>query len=330
MILFNEVESHTDLPLPCLTWSSEAQSILLDFVKISDDLHNPLRILYEPHLTAAQKRRHYRNLHKTGGAIENHTWHMPGSWVTDSGLRRELETMAKAFYEYDLPAERAVILVDMLDGQTPDSFLKWMAWMRGAVARLAKDTEASIAAPTSWVSSGTGDGRLPLHCDMFPARLLFNVFNDVVPGEGASTLLPIGNVWEVAEEAGMPSEVVASAKRTIANSGIEDYFLQFNGKLYDDRWADKVDAALEAAAGKIYCEHGMGYFVDDRVWVHGRTALEVLDLPWERRHHRLYRWAFLNREMQARRLVDLALIGNLIQLEPPVPTEFLISKFLSM
>jgi hypothetical protein len=135
---------------------------------------------------------------------------------------------------------------------------------------------------------------------MWIPALLFNVFNHVVPGQGASLLLPMHEMWEVAETAGVPLEIRARMEEARVEAGECDHFEQFNGLLYDDHpWTPKVRRALIDAAIEVPMARGQGYFVNDREWLHGRTALASGALAAEVREDRLYRLAYNNARLDA-------------------------------
>jgi hypothetical protein len=53
------------------------------------------------------------------------------------------------------------------------------------------------------------------------------------------------------------------------------------------------------AAVEVPMAPGQGYFVNDREWLHGRTALAFDALPAELKEDRLYRLAYNNARLDA-------------------------------
>jgi hypothetical protein len=233
-----------------------------------------------------------------GHALYTLTWHVPVNEIFDGGLRREMLDFARAMYHYELPPGDAVILTGMLDGPGAGAALHLFGWLRAALAAISGEESSAIAAPTGQV--GDEDGSSALHADMWIPALLFNVFNHVVPGQGASLLLSMHEMWEVAEAAGVPADVRAEMDEARVEAGECDYFDQFNGLLYDEHpWSDAVRRALVDAALEIPLAPGQGYFVNDREWLHGRTALSLDALPRELKEDRLYRLAYNNARLDA-------------------------------
>ena len=233
-----------------------------------------------------------------GHALYTATWHVPVNEILDGGLRREMLDFARAMYHYELPAGDAMILTGMLDGPGADGMLHLIGWLRAALAAISGEESSAIAAPTG--QAGDETGAFALHADMWIPALLFNVFNHVVPGQGASLLLPMHELWELAAAAGVPADVRAEMEEARVEAGDCDYFEQFNGLLYDGHpWSDAVRLALIEAALEVPMAPGQGYFVNDREWLHGRTALERDALPRELKEDRLYRLAYNNARLDA-------------------------------
>jgi hypothetical protein len=233
-----------------------------------------------------------------GHTLYTLTWHVPVNEILDGGLRREMLDFARAMYHYELPPGDVVILTGMLDGPGADGALHLFGWLRAALSAISGEESSAIAAPTG--QAGDLDGSFALHADMWIPALLFNVFNHVVPGQGASLLLSMDDMWDVAVDAGVPAEIRARMADARVDAGECDYFEQFNGLLYDDHpWTDDVRRALIAAAIELPMAPGQGYFVNDREWLHGRTALAPGALPPELKEDRLYRLAYNNARLDA-------------------------------
>lgn len=238
------------------------------------------------------------------------TWHVPVDAIRDIGLRREMLAFADAMYHYELPDGDAVILTDMLDGPGGgDAMLQLFGWLRAAIAELSGVPSAAIAAPTGdsgdlvrdeHVGTDVDDNRLPPHSDLWVPSLLFNIFHRVVAGEGYSTLLPMSRLWPIAADCGAPPEVVAGMQQAIVDSGECDYYAILGNLMYDDHpWSDTLEDALFAQSATAWMRPGDGYFIDDRAWLHGRTAVSRAALPAHQRQHRIFRLAYNNERLVA-------------------------------
>jgi hypothetical protein len=198
----------------------------------------------------------------------------------------------------------------MLDGPGRAT-LHLFGWLRAAMAELSEST-SSIAGPTG--AAGDEDGSFAPHSDMWIPALLFNVFEHVVPGQGATLLLPMEAGLKVAERAGVPPLFLAQMRDATVEAGECDYFDAFNGCLYQDHpWTDVVRRALFDASVQVPMEPGQGYLVNDRMWLHGRTRLLPDALPPHLKNRRLYRLAYNNRRLQAaasQRRIDWEAVGR--------------------
>ncbi len=295
-----DVEPDTPVVLPHASWGEEWRPLLRRFAEQARTMRPVQRISYEPlplWMRAKVAWSKLRSGHE-GHSVHTLTWHVPVNEILDGGLRREMLDFARAMYHYELPPGDATILTGMLDGPGADGALHLFGWLRGALAAISGEESSAIAAPTG--RSGDGDGSFALHSDMWIPALLFNIFNHVVPEQGASLLLPMHEMWDVAEEAGVPNEIRARMEEALVDAGECDYFDQFNGLLYDDHpWSDKARRALMDAAIEVPMAPGQGYFVNDREWLHGRTALASDALPAELKEDRLYRLAYNNARLDA-------------------------------
>jgi hypothetical protein len=315
--LLTPVAPDTPVELPHATWNENWRPILARFGAAASTMKPAKRISYEPIPPRLRARSAWTRLRTGHGlpGIYTNTWDLPVNAIRDTGLRREMMSLADAFRHYELPEQEAVILTDML-GPLDEAALQLFGWLRAALVELAGDRSAAIAAPTGFTGSLESDkpSAFEPHSDMWIPALLFNIFNDAVPGQGATTLLPIEQMWDVIAEAGMPEESIVQLQQAQVDAGECDYYEQFNGLLYKDHpWSDAVKEALVETSVEVHMAKGQGYFVNDRVWLHGRTALMPGALAPDRRDHRLYRLAYNNARLEAaagERRIDWARVGR--------------------
>ncbi len=295
-----EVEPDTPVVLPHASWGEEWRPLLRRFAEQARTMPPVQRISYEPLPLWMRAKVAWSKLRsgRERQIVYTLTWHVPVNEIRDGGLRREMLDFARAIYHYELPPGDAVILTGMLAGPGADGARHLFGWLRGALAAISGKESSAIAAPTG--PSGDDDGSFALHSDMWIPALLFTVFNHVAPGQGASLLLPMHEMWEVAETAGVPAETRARMEEARVDGGECDYFEQFNGLLYDGHpWSANVRGALAQAAIEVPMAPGRGYFVNDREWLHGRTTLTPAALPAELKEDRLYRLAYTNARLDA-------------------------------
>jgi hypothetical protein len=126
--------------------------------------------------------------------------------------------------------------------------------------------------------------------------------------------MPIDDLWEIAASVGMPPETRYELRLAPVEAGECDYFDHFNGLLYGEQpWAEAMKAALFAASMTVSMAPGEGYLINDRRWLHGRTALDPGALAPEDREHRLYRLAYNNNRLEAaagQRRLEWSAIGR--------------------
>ena len=206
-----------------------------------------------------------------------------------------MEELADAFFAWEPPAS-AVILTGMLDELPDGGCARLIGFLHDRVVDLTGDPNAAVAAPVGM--AGAADGGFAPHADMWIPSLLFNVFEDVAPGgHGATLLLAMDDVFAIAADCGVPDDQLARMREAIAGAGAEDYYLQFNGALYEDEhpWKDEVERRLTEASMVIPLGRGQGYLANDREWLHGRTPLPR-DFD---RENRLFRLAYDNARLRA-------------------------------
>jgi hypothetical protein len=300
--LLADAEPDTHVELPHATWHERWRPALAAFADASGSFAGARRVSYEPLPLKIRLRDRWTRMRTGHGllGLYTSTWHVPVGAVRDAGLRAELMELVRAFYHYELPKQDAVMLTGMIE-ELGDSTLELLGWLRAALCEIAGDRHSAIAAPTGFTGSLEPDqpSEFEPHSDMWIPALLFNIFNDAVPGEGATTLLPMVEMWDVVAGAGMPGDAIEQLQEAQVEAGECDYYEQFNGLLYKDHpWSEAVKEALFDASVEVHLGRGQGYFVNDRVWLHGRTALMPGSLPEDRRHHRLYRLAYNNERLE--------------------------------
>jgi hypothetical protein len=231
-----------------------------------------------------------------GGGDALTTWTLPdGAFDGFEDLEAEMRALADAFFEWEPPAS-AVILTGLLDELPDGGCARLVGFLHDEIVRRTGDPNAAIAAPVGM--AGAADGGFAPHADMWVPALLFNVFEAVEPGgHGATLLLPMDEVFAIAADAGVSEEQIARMHEAIAGAGQEDYYLQFNGALYEDEhpWKDEVERRLIEASLIVALKRGQGYLANDREWLHGRTPLPR-DFD---RENRLFRLAYDNARLRS-------------------------------
>ncbi len=114
-------------------------------------------------------------------------------------------------------------------------------------------------------------GDFPLHSDLYPPAILFNVF-DRVPDDnsGASLFLPMKSLeqmlgrWPVAQR---------RLAQLLAPETNEDRYEEFYDFLHGSHpWVESVEKAMSSEQLVVRFSRGQAYMVNDRLWLHGRCA----------------------------------------------------------
>lgn len=289
--LLVETTPDTHVPLPHLTWSSDAR----DVVK---------------RLCAAPGIKPYTVPYMGADGVGS-TFHVSVHAVTDGVLFEDLWRVAEALYDFPLPGDEAAILTNMVGC---DGLLLLFAWLRAALVELSGQPLAAHVVGTgeSGINPGDPNAAFPLHADQWHTELLLNVFNRVRPG-GETTLIPIDMAWEIVRANGVPEHEIEMLRHAIASAETTAQFWDLNRLISwpDDPRAVRIADDLARSAFTVALKRGQGYLVNDRRWLHGRLAIQGAD-PADR-NHRLYRLGYNSRQIMqrlAQRGFDWAAIGD--------------------
>jgi hypothetical protein len=172
--------------------------------------------------------------------------------------------------------DRIRFLVGMLDPPLSSPVLrKCFALIRAGVARLQGDPRAALYAP---VKTERADPGFPLHSDLFLTDRLWLVFDDVPNGSSGKALFLTRRDFDAAVKANhlIPS-VTRQGLRMILGGGTgRDSFDEFYDLVHspDKPWAASLAQAMKRSCWMIKLRRGEGYLLNDRRWLHGRTAVE--------------------------------------------------------
>jgi hypothetical protein len=277
-----------------VTWADEWRPVLARFGAACPAMPPAARV---PHEQPGAEG--YEQIAGGGDALT--TWTLgDGAFDGEPDLEAGMRRLADAFFEWSPPAS-ALILTGLLDELPDGGCARLIGFLHDRIVELTGDPNAAIAAPVGM--AGGDDGGFAPHSDMWVPALLFNVFESVDPeGRGATLLIAMEDVFPIAEAAGVPREQLDLMREALAAAGREDYYVQFNGALYDDEhpWKDEVERRLIDASLVVPLGRGQGYLANDREWLHGRTPLP-LDFD---RENRLFRLAYDNAAARSRAAVQ--------------------------
>src|SRR3989442_283236 len=105
----------------------------------------------------------------------------------ETGLRHDMNRVVRAFYQMR-PYPGLTLFDGLMEERISGAVLRrFFALVRSLMVHMTGDELAAIYAPLGAVG-GTKRGAFPLHADLYPPALLFNVF-DRVPKDGSGASL---------------------------------------------------------------------------------------------------------------------------------------------
>jgi hypothetical protein len=186
-----------------------------------------------------------------------------------------------------VPVKRLRFFSGMLDPPLSTPVMhKCFALMRAGVTRLAGDPKTALHVPAQ--SERLDDG-FPLHCDLFLTDRLLLVFDDVAKGNsGQAQFLPLRYLEVTIKSNHLIPLITKRRLRALLNrKTARDCFDKCFDLLHSNKhpWAASLARTMKQNCLTIKLRPGEGYLLNDRHWLHGRTA--VRGPVSERRFHRL-------------------------------------------
>jgi hypothetical protein len=173
------------------------------------------------------------------------------------------------------PQARLLLFTGMFDDVIDRKVLHAaFALLRGALVEVMDDSRAAFHSPVATTRGRAND--FELHADLFTARRLWLIFDDVpADGSGASLLLPTAELRRLLRSSAAPPASVR--RRLLSLFGTElrrDSFDELFDLMHGAHpWRDALAAELAARQFVLRLEKGEGYLCDDRRWLHGRTPV---------------------------------------------------------
>jgi hypothetical protein len=162
-----------------------------------------------------------------------------------------------------------------------------LAFTRHCIAVGEHDSFAALYAPLG--KTGPDVGEFRLHADLYDSRSLLNIFDHVATdGTGESTFLPVSDFFEILDQTSpMDESARDQIKALFSPTTRGDRFMDFKQLVHGEQnpWYEDLWNAMSAAQETMPLVRGQGYLLDDRLWLHGRTAPSGGVPAW--RSHRL-------------------------------------------
>lgn len=170
---------------------------------------------------------------------------------------------------------RMRFLSGMLDPPLSSSvFHKCFALIRAGMARLKGDPRAALYAP---VKTERVDDGFPLHSDLFLTERLWLVFDDVPKGKSGKALFLPRHLLDAAIKTNhlVPSVTRRRLRALFGGRTVGDSFDECYDLIYSDKpWTASLVQAMKRNYWAIKLYRGEGYLLNDRRWLHGRTAVK--------------------------------------------------------
>lgn len=151
---------------------------------------------------------------------------------------------------------------------------KCFALIRAGVARLNCNPRTALHAP---VKTERSDGGFPLHSDLFLTERLWLIFDDVPRDRSGRALFLTRHLFDtVIRMNNLIPSITRRRLRTILSRGTgRDSFDEFYDLIYshDKPWTTSLARAMNRSCWSIKLHRGEGYLMNDRQWLHGRTAV---------------------------------------------------------
>jgi len=251
-----------------MTWSAAFRSFIAEY-------RDEFAALPSPRLTSIPELKVY-----------NRTYSLSHSKFTKP-LAERLTLFASALFE-STTEPRLTFLTQLFDDTIDGALIhKLFALFRDALSTLCADPRQALYAPLG--STGRSEGCFPLHADLYVPEMLFNIFDEVpVDNSGASTFLSARVLTEMlAEIPNVPPEIHAEVCDLLEDPLPSDSYTKFFNILHGRKnpWSTTLERRMESERLEIKLFAGEGYIINDRGWLHGRTA--PLGGVSSRRVHRL-------------------------------------------
>ena len=188
--------------------------------------------------------------------------------------RAKLLSFARGLYMIR-PARKMLFFDDLICHDLDEQRLHSLfACLRGAIIETVGDELAAMYSP---LISDVGKRNLgfPLHADLYIPRVLFNVFDDVPSDDsGASIFLSVSTLKSILSQT---PELPCTRRNEIIRllyeeTGVDRFENTYDLLHGDHDWVPALEAAMSQRQFRIKFQHGQGYMLNDRKWLHGREG----------------------------------------------------------
>lgn len=208
-----------------------------------------------------------------------------GCYPYDSSYTYRLAALPDSLRDFGLETAEALLrirtektlryLTGMIEPPLSSPIMhKLFALIRTCAANLIGDARAALHAP---VKTERVDKGFPLHFDLFLTDRLLLIFDDVPPGGRGKALFLSGCDYKAAVTNNhlMQPRTKQRLLELLAGAAHADTFDEWYQLVYlsDDLGVASLRKAMKMSSLAIKLRRGEGYLLNDRHWLHGRTAI---------------------------------------------------------
>jgi hypothetical protein len=161
----------------------------------------------------------------------------------------------------------------MLDIVSSAQLQKLFALLRMGVAALHGDARSALQPPVPRVLEDEG---FLLHADLFLTNRVWLVFDDVPNDRSGKSLFLPGKSLDQAlkRNALLPAPIRRVIQALLKGDSGSDAFDECFDLLHSEEhaWAGELGRDIRRSSWAVKLRRGEGYLLDDRRWLHGRTA----------------------------------------------------------
>ena len=190
----------------------------------------------------------------------------------DKGFLKDFRYYAESLMHFD-PDVRIIFFSNLIDKKINGKIFHFLfAAFRSIITDTLKNKMGALYIP---LIAGKNISELPLHCDLFLPKILFNVFERVAKdNSGHSTFLKLNHLFDniLPEIKFMPLKVKHKIKQIFNSVTKKDKYWDVMNLLYNEKhlWAEETAYRLNNDKFRIKFSKGEGYMINDKIWMHGR------------------------------------------------------------
>jgi hypothetical protein len=173
------------------------------------------------------------------------------------------------------PGKTLMLLDNMLEPPVDSRILySIFVVLRASMVATHRDSGIALFSP---VKPERHDNGFPLHADLFLRSRLLIVFDDVMANCGGDSLfLGRDDLFEICDDIGVPVSTKNRLRSMFESPCTNDCFDELYDLLHGAHaWVDAMERSFEGRQQVISLKRGQGYLLDDRQWLHGRTATRI-------------------------------------------------------